>query len=81
MASLARNYHNDLQYQDQYPPEERKEAIDCSLNNIQSRASQPHKEHLSALFTEENILEALTQSALGKASGPDGIPYEFLEPS
>ena len=81
MASLARNYHENLQSEDlpQSTDPKRREAMEATLNSIpetqklQDVSSSP----LNTEINNDDLVRALNGSKIGTAAGPDGIPYEL----
>ncbi|KAJ7151846.1 Endonuclease/exonuclease/phosphatase, partial [Mycena crocata] len=78
MAELARDYHNDLQYDESQEDMERKDAdISAVLEDMGRPEIAPGMETLAKELDEEDVIQALRASASGKAPGIDGIPTEF----
>ena len=80
MAELARNYHEKLQQDGidiEELPEERQHNISEALGEARMNLSRDGAGHLRASVTRGDVAEALRRSATGKATGVDGIPYEF----
>ncbi|KAL6299929.1 hypothetical protein BKA93DRAFT_741518, partial [Sparassis latifolia] len=78
MAELARNYHNDLQSQDNdTPADEREAAIITTQEAIEQIAFIEDRSTLGDELTQEDVHEALKHSANGRATGLNGIPYEL----
>ena len=82
MAALARDYHDNIQRQDVRLGEtecERKETVDAALDNVDTSLDREEKQTLSGNTTRCEIEDALESSGTGKATGLDGIPYEFWQ--
>ena len=80
MARLTRDYHESLQTEDLQPPTDqaRKQAIERTLESIPDaqKLRNPDASPLNSEISLEDLLNALNQSKVGTAAGPDGIPYE-----
>lgn len=80
MAELARDYHSDLQDKDMAPLSgDRLSATDAVLESLPRRVSdeQITDLRLSGDLSYADVVEALALAPSGKATGIDGIPYEF----
>ena len=80
MAELARDYHEKLQsdgIEEEEPLVDRNRHIHDALDNVQVHLSAEKSARLQASVTRADVLDALQNSASGKATGVDGIPYEF----
>ena len=80
MAELARDYHEKLQSDGidaAESPEERQNNIQTALKEARTSLSSDNAARLAAGVTREDVVDALHRSATGKATGVDGIPYEF----
>ena len=82
MATLARNYHEKMQYTDiasPIPPMGRYQAIATTLSEIPGNQipSDQEMEKLSGDATYEQVKLALKLSKNGTATGLDGCPYEL----
>ncbi|KAJ6552625.1 hypothetical protein DFH09DRAFT_1319074 [Mycena vulgaris] len=70
MAEIARDYHNDLQHDASTDDRTAKDAALADvLQGMSTHGDDPEMCCLATLLTEDNILEALLQSASGTASG------------
>lgn len=79
MAALAGEYHANIQ-QDETGipgPEVREARIVEALSSINATLNTHDLEYLDKPLTGEEINVALNSSKNGKATGTDGIPYEF----
>ncbi|KAK6972174.1 Endonuclease/exonuclease/phosphatase [Favolaschia claudopus] len=77
MASLARDYHDNLQsVRPEVPPEVREEKIRTVIGRTARKITEEQKEILQRRLTYEDVQRALKMSANNKAPGLDGIPYE-----
>ncbi|KAF9492913.1 hypothetical protein BDN71DRAFT_1509021 [Pleurotus eryngii] len=79
MASLARKYHNDIQWEDLTPqaPTERKKNIDEALREVKCKLNPDQANFMSKRLTREEVAFALAHAETGKAAGINGIPYEL----
>ena len=81
MATLARDYHENLQTEDLLPETDirREEAINEALNAIpeNQKLADPTSSPLNATISQNELENALKSAKLGTAAGPDGIPYEI----
>ena len=78
MAQVARDYHEQLLSVDRNPGEEPDpERLKAVLENLELRLSPEGIAILQAEITEEEIAEALKDTANDKAAGLDGIPAEL----
>jgi hypothetical protein len=78
MAEIAKTYHDSIQAADtlQHTEEDRRNAQERSLNEIpENQKLGGYPDAMNEILKEEHILEALTLSKSGSASGMDGIPY------
>ncbi|GBE79119.1 hypothetical protein SCP_0203160 [Sparassis crispa] len=78
MATLARNYHNDLQ-SEQLPSShsEREKAITNALKATSEQLSDMDNHQLAKTLTANQIEEALRLSENGRAAGLNGLPYKL----
>jgi hypothetical protein len=80
MASLTRDYHNDLQKDgDEEAGDEtyRNNTFKPVLENVERRLDQRDKAELAKYVTEDLVRQAISEAANGKAAGMSGIPSEF----
>ena len=77
MASLARNYHNDLQNNNTFHPPERDSIITDTLNNITVKTPEPFRSELDSPTTQAHVLSSLKAASNGTSPGIDGIPAEL----
>ena len=80
MAELARDYHEELQQQGidkDETQDARQQAIAAALSDVDTSLPSEGATLLEGSITRGEVREALRQSAMGKATGTDGIPYEF----
>ncbi|THG95430.1 hypothetical protein EW026_g6221 [Hermanssonia centrifuga] len=79
MAQLARDYHEKLQSDgvDVQDITTREDTIKEVLARTECKISNKDKAKLAKRLTKKNTLGALDLSATGKATGPDGLPYEL----
>ena len=78
MAELARNYHERLQTVDRDPTEEpNPQDIARILDHVRRSLSAEQRTNLAKRIKMNEIKEAMTNSANGKAAGMDGIPVEM----
>ena len=77
MAELARNYYETLQQKDLSPPNARDEAIENVLSKVNVSLPEDEKERLDQKITLEEVCSTLKNLPNGKATGLDGLPYEF----
>ena len=77
MADLARSYYDNLQQKDLSPPDARNEAIDHVLNKINVSLPEDEIARLDQKITFEEVSSTLKNLPNGKATGLDGLPYEF----
>uniref|UniRef100_A0A0W0G0A5 Reverse transcriptase domain-containing protein n=1 Tax=Moniliophthora roreri TaxID=221103 RepID=A0A0W0G0A5_MONRR len=78
MADLARDYHNNIQFQDRgvLPRAQWVMQTEKVLNHIKTRVDDENYAALQVCLSRDKVIEALCLSANGKAPGLDGIPYE-----
>ncbi|KAJ7277340.1 hypothetical protein C8J57DRAFT_1223088 [Mycena rebaudengoi] len=78
MAALARDYHTDLQTD---PSETDAASKDGAIEDVLRRTKKPDvlpgMEELSKELTEDDVLDSLKDSAIGKAPGTDGLHTEL----
>ncbi|KAJ7852204.1 hypothetical protein B0H14DRAFT_2292090, partial [Mycena olivaceomarginata] len=79
MVQMARNYHNSIQHKDCPDEHARMMATEISLEKCNVHLSETEFKEMDKNLTTEDIGEALKLSNDGKASGLDGIPYEFYK--
>ena len=80
MAELARDYHEKLQsdgLNNDESSEERQRNIQAALRDANATLPREKAVGLRAQVTRTDVARALSCSAAGKATGVDGIPYEF----
>ena len=77
MADLARNYYENLQQKDLSPPDARNEAIENILSKINISLPEDERERLDQKISLEEVCSTLKDLPNGKATGLDGLPYEF----
>jgi hypothetical protein len=78
MAEIARDYHNDLQFDETEIDHDAKDAaITAALVGLSSHEDDPEMQILSQPLTEADVLTALLQAASGTAAGMDGVPTEL----
>ncbi|KAJ7750841.1 hypothetical protein B0H16DRAFT_1887704 [Mycena metata] len=78
MAELARDYHSDLQRDESEDDLDRKDRdIETVLAEMGNPGTAPGMQDLGKELLEEDVLQALRESASGKAAGLNGIPTEF----
>lgn len=77
MAELARDYHDNLQRNAIPDPIEKRAATDKVLRNIDKIVSERDKARMAEDVEPCHVEEALKLSQNGKATGINGIPYEF----
>ena len=80
MAELTRNYHEQLQFEDirtNEPQRTRKENIEQALESATATLDEAEAELLRGKVTRGEIETALDNAGRGKATGLDGLPYEF----
>ncbi|TFY56439.1 hypothetical protein EVJ58_g7641 [Rhodofomes roseus] len=79
MAQLARDYHDKLQEHDDLQDEDmaRSEHIRLATEKLESQLDNYEADALRASISMDDVTDALRKAKPGKASGPDGIPYEF----
>ena len=79
MSQLARNYHNNLQHSDDetISPEEHSQHISDTLSVCDKTLNPWDTDILRGSITKEDIDRVLHEAPTGKASGLDGLPYEF----
>ena len=77
MAGLAWNYYENLQQKDLHPSDTRQEAIDNVLSKINISLPEDEKEKLDQKISLEEVISTLKDLPNGKATGLDGLPYEF----
>jgi hypothetical protein len=77
MATMARNYHNKIQFDRRDTPNEAREAvIETVLNRTARKTTPEQNEELKRQLTRTDIKNSLKLSANNKAPGLDGITYE-----
>lgn len=77
MAELAKDYHNNLQTQFLTPKEIKETKMNEVLTFINTRLEELQKDNLEEQLAEQDIQDIIKQLPNGKATGTDGIPYEF----
>ena len=77
MADLAQNYYENLQQKDLSPPDARNEAIENILSKINISLPEDERERLDQKISLEEVCSTLKDLPNGKATGLDGLPYEF----
>ena len=77
MAELARSYYENLQQKDLSPPDVRVAAIDNVLSKVHTSLPEDEVEKLDQKITLEEVSLTLKDLPNGKATGLDGLPYEF----
>ena len=78
MANLAKHYHEQLLAVDRDPNQEPDaERLTAVLGNVRTKLSREDAVELSKSLEEEEIAEAIVNSASDKAAGLDGIPTEL----
>lgn len=78
MVELARNYHNDLQKDENPAPRDiREEKIQEVLGNLKSQTTAEQKRILETKLSESDIVQALRACENFKAPGLDRVPYEL----
>jgi hypothetical protein len=78
MAGIARDYHNDLQSDGiGVDLEEREAARKIALDLLPQPGEGADMKPLAEKLTEADVLEALLDSAAGKAAGMNGFATEF----
>ncbi|KAK7000162.1 Endonuclease/exonuclease/phosphatase, partial [Favolaschia claudopus] len=77
MATMARDYHDNLQEdRSDTPADIREEKINQVLNRIEAKVTPEQHDTLKQRLTLEEVRYALRKSASRKAPGLDGITYE-----
>ena len=77
MADLARSYYENLQQRDLSPPDIRNEAIEDVLSKVNVNLPEDEKNKLEQNISLEEVSSTLKDLPNGKATGLDGLPYEF----
>jgi hypothetical protein len=78
MAELARDYHNDLQYDEtEQDPAQKDQDIAEVLQHVDNQEDASGMNDLGQELTEQDVMRSIHTSARGKAAGIDGIPTEF----
>ena len=77
MAELARCYYENLQQKDLSPPDIRNEAIEDVLSKVNARLPEDEKDKLDQNISLEEVSSTLKDLPNGKATGLNGLPYEF----
>lgn len=80
MAALARDYHENLQrlgIDGSELPETRSKNISAALEHAEAQLSVEGANALGADVTRAEVEEALKRAGTHRATGLDGIPYEF----
>lgn len=78
MAELARDYHENLQIDENLPAEElREEKIRTVLENITAKTTDEQFEAMKRQLLEEDVAAALKNSQNNRAAGLDGATYEL----
>ena len=78
MCKIATEYHQSLQKAPERQNEDN-QNINKTLKNITKKLKVEDQDKLNQLIDEYEIKKAIRQSQNGKASGFDGIPYEFYK--
>ncbi|KAJ6564224.1 hypothetical protein B0H19DRAFT_1233263 [Mycena capillaripes] len=80
MAELARDDHNDLQYDEsEENPERKTRDIDEVLQHVDYQENAPGMAELGEELTEEDVLKSLAGAAMGRAPGiRKTLPRNFL---
>ena len=80
MAELTRDYHEKLQFEGintDEPRQTREENIKQALENVTITLNEVEADQLRGSVTRGEIETALDNAGRGKATGLDGLPYEF----
>ena len=77
MAELARNYHDSLQSQHIAPRDIKEAKTKETLDYINTQLEDQDKDILKDKISEGEILEIIKHLPNDRATGLDGIPYEF----
>ncbi|KAG1869341.1 hypothetical protein DFJ58DRAFT_615399, partial [Suillus subalutaceus] len=77
MAELARDFYESLQNEGLVSYTERQTATKEVLNAIQTQLSPENKHELEKNLSSDNVSEVIDLLPNGKASGTNGLPYEF----
>jgi len=79
MAEIAKEYHNNLQYDATLNEEERLAQIEATLEEVPNnqKLNDPENSPLGRPITEECVEKALKLAKNGSATGMDGCPYEL----
>lgn len=78
MANLTRDYHESLQKHAPPIDEQHREAtIDRVCQTLEKTYEDCNENDLQKVTSEKEVLAALKESENGRASGINGIPYEF----
>ncbi|KAJ7140525.1 hypothetical protein C8R43DRAFT_892731 [Mycena crocata] len=78
MATIARNYHNRIQFDRQDTTEEvRNATIETVLDRTSRKTTPAQNEELRAKLTRDDVRIALRRSANNKGPGLDGSSYEL----
>jgi hypothetical protein len=78
MAEIARNYHDSLQQKGLPSEDIQTEASEhVVLGVIKTQLPAEERSLLEQTLTKQNIEEVLKLLPNGKATGIDGLPYEF----
>lgn len=80
MANLARDYHDEIQHDGMSnstgTPAREVEILDA-LSDVDAKLPSEDARQLGRGVTRAEVELALDEAGLGKASGLDGLPYEF----
>jgi hypothetical protein len=83
MATLARNHHDSLQYEDNQHPLENPDDQEALLREIMSAIPEtqlledPEQSEMNREITQVQVTIALRSAKLNTAVGVDGCPYEL----
>ena len=77
MANLAKAFYENLQLADLADEPQRNAATEEILGNINARLITDQHDYLNRLITGDEIAMVLKMLPNNKATGIDGLPYEF----